>query len=100
MPAFATATPSSPLAAPRGADARWNVTCPPVLHGSLHAVSTFARTKMSATAGERAAKTGDFRCEKCHQKTRLTAGKPIPACPNCGNKTYDTRVNEPGKKSP
>lgn len=54
---------------------------------------------MTAKAGEAAQKTGDFRCEKCHQKTHVKAGDKIPKCPNCGNDTYDTRLNEPGNKS-
>jgi ribosomal protein L37AE/L43A len=53
---------------------------------------------MSATAGEKAQKTGDFRCQKCHQKTHVKAGDKIPKCPNCGNDSFDTRVNEPANK--
>lgn len=53
---------------------------------------------MSAKAGETANKTGDFRCEKCHEKTHVTGGDTIPKCPNCGNDTYDTRTGEPDTK--
>jgi Zn finger protein HypA/HybF involved in hydrogenase expression len=54
---------------------------------------------MSAHAGEKAEKTGDFRCEKCHHSTHVTEGHKIPKCPKCGNDTYSTRVREPGNKS-
>ncbi|MFM0220259.1 alpha helical protein [Paraburkholderia strydomiana] len=54
---------------------------------------------MSAHAGEKAEKTGDFRCEKCHHSTHVSAGHKIPKCPKCGNDTYSTRVHEPGNKS-
>jgi Zn finger protein HypA/HybF involved in hydrogenase expression len=49
---------------------------------------------MAAQAGEKAEKTGDFRCEKCHQKVHVQSGHKIPKCPNCGNDTFDTRVHE------
>lgn len=54
---------------------------------------------MAAKAGERARKTGDFRCERCNEKVHVTSGDPIPKCPNCGNDTFDERINEPGNKS-
>jgi Zn finger protein HypA/HybF involved in hydrogenase expression len=54
---------------------------------------------MSAKAGEKAEKTGDFRCAKCHEKVHVKSGDKIPKCPNCGSDTYDTRQNEPGNKS-
>jgi predicted RNA-binding Zn-ribbon protein involved in translation (DUF1610 family) len=54
---------------------------------------------MSAHAGEKAERTGDFRCARCHQKTHVAAGHTIPKCPNCGNDVFDTRENEPGNKS-
>ena len=54
---------------------------------------------MSAKAGEKAERTGDFRCSKCHEKTHVTAGHAIPKCKHCGNDTFDTRVHEPGNKS-
>jgi hypothetical protein len=50
---------------------------------------------MAAKAGERAQRTGEFRCEKYHERTHVTQGKEIPKCPNCGNDTFDTRENEP-----
>lgn len=50
---------------------------------------------MAANAGEKAWETGDFRCQNCHEKVHVTKGHKIPKCPNCGNETYDTRVNEP-----
>ncbi|MFZ0391654.1 MAG: alpha helical protein [Calditrichia bacterium] len=53
---------------------------------------------MSAKAGERARETGDFRCENCHEKVHVTQGDKIPKCPNCGNDTFDTRLNEPSNK--
>lgn len=53
---------------------------------------------MSAHSGETAEATGDFRCERCHQQTHVTAGHKIPKCPNCGNDSYDARYHEPGNK--
>ncbi len=54
---------------------------------------------MAAKAGEEARQTGDFRCERCHERVHVTRGHKIPRCPNCGNDTYDTREHEPGNKS-
>ncbi len=54
---------------------------------------------MAAKAGEEARQTGDFRCERCHERVHVTRRHRIPKCPNCGNDTYDTREHEPGKKS-
>jgi ribosomal protein L37AE/L43A len=56
------------------------------------------RIEMTAHAGEKAEKTGDFRCDKCHRSTHVQAGHPIPKCPHCGNDTYGERVREPGNK--
>ena len=44
---------------------------------------------MSEKKGETARETGDYRCERCHQITRLSVGTLIPACPHCGFETYD-----------
>lgn len=54
---------------------------------------------MAANAGEKARRTGDFRCEQCNQLTHVTEGDTIPKCLNCGNDTFDERENEPGNKS-
>ncbi|OVZ55596.1 alpha helical protein [Pigmentiphaga sp. NML080357] len=54
---------------------------------------------MAAHAGEKAQKTGDFRCERCRQTVHVTSGHTIPKCPNCGNATFSERVHEPGNKS-
>ncbi|TMJ67425.1 MAG: alpha helical protein [Alphaproteobacteria bacterium] len=54
---------------------------------------------MAAHAGEKAQESGDFRCAHCHQRVHVTKGKTIPSCPHCGHKTYDTRENEPGRRS-
>jgi len=53
---------------------------------------------MAAKAGENAERTGDFRCDRCHQRTHVRQGQAVPKCPNCGNDTYDTRENEPGNR--
>lgn len=53
---------------------------------------------MAAKAGEKARRTGDFRCENCHRKVHVQNGSEIPRCPNCGNDSYDERVNEPGNR--
>lgn len=50
---------------------------------------------MAAHSGERAQETGDFRCQRCHQTTRVQLGQRIARCPNCGNESFDTRRNEP-----
>jgi predicted RNA-binding Zn-ribbon protein involved in translation (DUF1610 family) len=47
---------------------------------------------MSAKAGERARKSGDFICDNCGNKVRVTQGREIPKCPKCGNDTYDKRL--------
>ncbi|MFD2646493.1 hypothetical protein ACFSX5_01650 [Devosia albogilva] len=54
---------------------------------------------VAAKSGEKAEGTGDFRCERCHHQVHVSAGKPIPKCPNCGNDSFDTRYHEPGNKS-
>jgi ribosomal protein L37AE/L43A len=54
---------------------------------------------MAAHAGEKAERTGDFRCAKCHQRTHVKAGEKIPKCPHCGGEIFDTREHEPGNKS-
>ncbi|WP_027802961.1 zinc ribbon-containing protein [Paraburkholderia dilworthii] len=54
---------------------------------------------MTAHAGEKAEKTGDFRCAKCHHSVHVQKGHSIPKCPNCGSESYSTRVREPGNKS-
>jgi Zn finger protein HypA/HybF involved in hydrogenase expression len=53
---------------------------------------------MAAHTGEHARKTGDFRCERCHERVHVTQGDRIPRCPNCGNDTFDTREHEPDTK--
>lgn len=32
-------------------------------------------------------KTGDFRCERCHERVHVAGGDKIPKPPNCGNDT-------------
>ena len=49
---------------------------------------------MIAHSGEKAMKTGDFRCSSCHQKVHVTEGHKMPKCPNCGNDTFDTGESE------
>lgn len=53
---------------------------------------------MSAKAGERAQKTGDFYRASCDEKVHVTEGGKMPECPN-GHKTFETRRHEPGNKS-
>jgi uncharacterized Zn finger protein (UPF0148 family) len=48
---------------------------------------------MTAKAGERAQKTGDFYCATCGKK-HVTKGDKIPECPN-GHSQFDSRRNEP-----
>ena len=54
---------------------------------------------MSAKAGERARKTGDFVCERCDHKVHVAESDSIPKCPNCGNDTFSERRNEPSNPS-
>src|SRR6266702_2755899 len=54
------------------------------------------KSTMSAHVGEKAEKTGDFRCAKCHQSVHVTKDRAILKCPHCGNETYATRVHERG----
>jgi Zn finger protein HypA/HybF involved in hydrogenase expression len=44
---------------------------------------------MSEKTGEIARESSDYRCEECHQVTRISRGTLIPPCPNCGHNTYD-----------
>jgi Zinc-ribbon containing domain len=53
---------------------------------------------MAAHGGERARKTGDFRYDKCHERTHVTQSDKIPKCPHCSNDTFDTREHEPDTK--
>lgn len=50
---------------------------------------------MTAKAGERAQKTGDFHCATCGAKVHVTEGHQIPKCPN-GHAEFDARTGEPG----
>jgi ribosomal protein L37AE/L43A len=52
---------------------------------------------MTAKAGEKAQKTGDFYCASCDEKVHVRQGDKIPECPN-GHKNFDSRRNEPGNK--
>ncbi len=52
---------------------------------------------MSAKAGERAHKTGDFHCAQCGEVVHVTQGDEIPKCPN-GHSEFDSRTNEPDTK--
>ncbi|MET9297323.1 hypothetical protein [Streptomyces sp. NPDC003077] len=53
---------------------------------------------MTAHAGEKAQKTGDFFCARCHEKVHVKKGDTIPRCPN-GHTGFEARRNEPGSKS-
>ncbi|HEX4028580.1 MAG TPA: hypothetical protein VHX18_13250 [Rhizomicrobium sp.] len=44
---------------------------------------------MSEKVGEIARESSDYRCEQCHQVTRIMRGDLIPPCPHCGYGTYD-----------
>jgi hypothetical protein len=60
--------------------------------------ATRQEESMSAKAGERAQKTGDFYRASCDEKVHVTEGGKMPECPN-GHKTFETRRHEPGNKS-
>ncbi|WP_445259031.1 zinc ribbon-containing protein [Nocardioides aurantiacus] len=53
---------------------------------------------MTARAGEKAQKTGDFYCASCDEKVHAQQGQKIPPCPN-GHTTFASRRHEPGNKS-
>lgn len=53
---------------------------------------------MSAHAGEKAEKSGEFHCAKCGEKVSVKQGHKIPKCPN-GHSEFKSRTNEPGNKS-
>ena len=53
---------------------------------------------MSAHAGEKAQKSGEFHCAKCGEKVSVHEGHKIPECPN-GHSEFKSRTNEPGNKS-
>ena len=44
---------------------------------------------MSEKVGEIARESSDYRCERCHEVTRMARGMLIPPCPHCGYGTYD-----------
>ena len=44
---------------------------------------------MSEKLGEIARESSDYRCERCHEVTRIARGMLIPACPHCGYGSYD-----------
>jgi DNA-directed RNA polymerase subunit RPC12/RpoP len=53
---------------------------------------------MTAKAGEKAQKTGEFHCAKCGEKVSVKEGQKIPKCPN-GHTEFGSRTKEPGNKS-
>jgi Zn finger protein HypA/HybF involved in hydrogenase expression len=44
---------------------------------------------MSEKAGEIARETDEYHCENCNQHIHLSLGDLIPACPHCGQGTFD-----------
>ena len=52
---------------------------------------------MVAKAGEKAWETGTFKCQSCNAEVRVQKGHKIPECPN-GHKTFDERIEEPGRR--
>jgi competence CoiA-like predicted nuclease len=53
---------------------------------------------MTAKAGEKAQKTGDFYCAKCDGKVHVNEGDKIPKCPH-GHTEFETRRHEPDTKT-
>ncbi|HVY49776.1 MAG TPA: hypothetical protein VHB21_27970 [Minicystis sp.] len=53
---------------------------------------------MAAHAGEKARKTGDFKCKGCSEEIHVKAGDAIPKC-HCGATEFEERRNEPGNES-
>jgi hypothetical protein len=53
---------------------------------------------MTAKAGEKAQKTGDFYCQECNEKHHVEQGETLPKC-SCGTGDYDECRNEPGNAS-
>jgi Zn finger protein HypA/HybF involved in hydrogenase expression len=44
---------------------------------------------MPVLAGEGAPEEGNFRCQKCSRELRLSKGRQVPKCENCGHDIYD-----------
>jgi Zinc-ribbon containing domain len=55
-------------------------------------------TALTAHAGEKAQKTGDFYCAQCDQKVHVKQGDKIPRCPN-GHTGFESRRHETDTKS-
>ncbi|MEZ3182738.1 hypothetical protein KYY02_30005 [Streptomyces pimonensis] len=53
---------------------------------------------MTAEAGEKAQKTGDFHCARCSEKVHVEEGDGIPSRPG-GHEESGTRRDEPGNES-
>ncbi|HZE30441.1 MAG TPA: hypothetical protein VE198_03270 [Actinoallomurus sp.] len=53
---------------------------------------------LTAHAGEKAQKIGDFCCAQCDEKVHVKQGEKIPRCPN-GHTGFETRRHEPDTKS-
>jgi DNA-directed RNA polymerase subunit RPC12/RpoP len=53
---------------------------------------------VTAHAGEKAQKTGDFSCARCNEKVHVKQGEKIPRCPN-GHTGFESRRHEPDAKS-
>jgi Zn finger protein HypA/HybF involved in hydrogenase expression len=49
---------------------------------------------MAIHSGEKAMKSGEFRCEKCRNQVFVVGGREIPKCPNCGNDSFDPNIDE------
>jgi Zn finger protein HypA/HybF involved in hydrogenase expression len=49
---------------------------------------------MPIQSGEKARKTGEFKCEKCRNYVFVVSGHQIPNCPNCGHNTFDPNITE------
>lgn len=49
---------------------------------------------MTAHAGETVRDSGYYRCERCNQQLLVQQGQLLPACPQCGNRTFDSRSTE------
>jgi hypothetical protein len=79
-----------------GAERSYSMAVVPECHrGREQRLNQTGSKAMAAHAGENARKTGDFRCEQCHERVHVTRGDKIPKCRNCGNDTFDTREHEP-----
>jgi len=59
------------------------------VHRRVGSGQSASKVRMSEKVGEIARESSVYRCEKCHQVTRIARGDLIPTCSHCGSGSYD-----------